>query len=58
MNYDAFRQVGDDALFAADLLTFQDRPEESTDLRTMTRRYSVRLGMFRSQATEPFTGGW
>lgn len=56
MNHDAFRAAWDAALRAAGLLTRHDRPEDSVDLATMSRKYSVLVGMFQRQPAEPFMG--
>lgn len=56
MKHDAFRAAWDAALRDAGLLTSHDRPEDSVDLATMSRKYSVLVGMFQRQPAEPFVG--
>ena len=56
MDYHAFRRAWDEALHRADLLAHHVRAEEGIDLASMTRTYSIRLGMDRPQPAEPFWG--
>jgi hypothetical protein len=45
MHYDEFRAAWDEALHRGKVLSFHDRPEETMDVATMSRTYSVRVGM-------------
>ena len=45
MQYNEFRAAWDEALRRGKVLSFHDRPEETIDVATMSRRYSVRVGM-------------
>jgi hypothetical protein len=62
MNYEAFRAAWDDALRRENLLTAQDRSDESIELGSMTRRYTILLGLVHSPPAETFLGtlelGW
>lgn len=57
MAYEEFLAAWEEALRGRRLLSVHDRPEETIDVATMSRSYSVRVGMFIARPSEsaPFT---
>ena len=53
MDHDEFRAAWLAALSAARLLTYPDRPEDLIELRSMSRKHSVRIGLSRSRTGGP-----
>ncbi|HET8934440.1 MAG TPA: hypothetical protein VFN67_13410 [Polyangiales bacterium] len=53
MDHDEFRAAWLDALKGAGLLAYPDRPEDLIELRSMSRKHSVRIGLNRSRTGGP-----
>jgi hypothetical protein len=55
MNYEDLRQLWHQVLQDAGLMQLHDRPKETVELRDMTRRHELFVGMGRWKRYEPFS---
>jgi hypothetical protein len=54
MNYDQFRGIWHETLYAADLLQFPPRPTETVDLDWLSRGYKISVSLRSVQRAGPF----